>query len=117
MSLALMLVLQAAVPPPPPAPLVAPIDFDLARYRPSDAGFAATSRACRSGDPDAIVVCGRRSPGTYPLDEMAAVFEPRPLVAEIRLIGNLRARAFVEAVELAPGVVSNRLMVGIRLPF
>lgn len=114
MSLALMLVLQAAV-PPPPAPLVAPIDFDLARYRPGD--FGTANRACRSGDPAAIVVCGRRSPGTYPLDEMAAIFEPRPLVAETGLTGNLRARAFVDAVELAPGMVSNRLMVGIRLPF
>jgi hypothetical protein len=121
MSLALMLVLQAAVPPPaPPAPprLVAPIDFDLARYRPGDSGFAATSHPCRAGDPTAIVVCGRRNgAGAYPLDEMAAIFEPRPFVAETGFIGNLRAAAFVESVELAPGLVSNRFMVGIRLPF
>jgi hypothetical protein len=122
MSLALMLVLQAAVPPParpappPPPPLVVPIDFDLARYRPGD--FGAANRACRNGDAAAIVVCGRRtSAGAYPLDEMAAIFEPRPFVAEIGLVGNLRAGAFVEAVELAPGVVSNRFLVGIRLPF
>ena len=117
MSLALMLVLQAAVPPPAP-PLVAPIDFDLARYRPADFGPGAAARACRNGDPAAIVVCGRRSStGTYPLDEMAAIFEPGPLVAETRLTGNLQGRAFVEAVELAPGMVSTRFMVGIRLPF
>lgn len=116
MYLALMLVLQAAA--PPPAPPVTPIAFDLARYRPADAGFAATTRPCRSGDPATIVVCGRRGgAGAYPLDEMAVIFEPRPLVAEIGLIGNLRARAFVDSVELGPGMVSNRFMVGIVLPF
>jgi hypothetical protein len=107
--------LQAAAPPPPP-PLVAPIDFYLARYRPGD--FGAPGRDCRSGDAAAIVVCGRRSStGTYPLDEMAAIFESGPLIAETRLTGNLQGAAFVEAVELAPGLVSNRFMVGIRLPF
>lgn len=117
MTLALVLALQAAAPPPVP-PLVAPIDFDLARYRPGDAGFAEAGRACRSGDAAAIVVCGRRSStGTYPLDEMAAIFESGPLIAETRLTGNLQGRAFVEAVELAPGMVSTRFMVGIRLPF
>jgi hypothetical protein len=115
MSLALMLVLQAAVPPPAPARAVAPIEFDLARV-----GTGAPGRDCAAGDPGAIVVCGRRRSGgvgAYPLEEMAAIFEPGPLVAETGLIGTIRARAFVESVEIGPGQVSNRLMVGIRLPF
>lgn len=114
MSLAIMLVLQAAAPPPLS---LAPIDFNLAHYRPADAGFAAPARPCDRGDGAAIVVCGRRSAGTYPLDEMAAIFAPRPIRADIGLAGALRGRAFVEGVEIAPGVVSNRVMLGIRLPF
>lgn len=118
MSMALMLALQAAVAPPPAQPHLAPIDFDLARYRPGGPGLDAAGRGCGPGDPAAIVVCGRRrSGGDYPLDEMTLIFGPRPLVAEIGLVGNLRARAYVESVEIAPGLVSNRLMVGIRLPF
>jgi hypothetical protein len=80
---------------------------------------AAARGACGRGDPVAIVVCGRRSRSgaVYPLDEMARIFDPRPLVAETGLIGNLRGRAYVEGVEIAPGLVSNRLMIGIRLPF
>jgi hypothetical protein len=116
MSLALMLVLQAAV--PPPAPLVAPIDFDLARYRADGPGLALSGRDCAAGAPAAIVVCGRRrSGGDYPMEEMARLYEQGPLIAETGLIGNLRARAFVERVEFPGGQVSNRLMVGIRLPF
>ncbi len=117
MSLAILLVLQAAAPPPPPSLALAPIDFDLAYYRPADAGFAATARPCDRGDGAAIVVCGRRGAGAYPLAEMAAIFAPRPIRADIGLAGALRGRAFVEGVEIAPGVVSNRVMLGIRLPF
>lgn len=116
MSLALMLVLQAAVPPAPP--LVGPIAFDLARYRPAGFGTGLRGRGCAAGDPAAIVVCGRRTGGgAYPLDEMALIFEPRPLVAETGIARNLTGRAYVESVELAPGMVSNRFMVGIRSPF
>jgi hypothetical protein len=112
MSLTLLLALQAAA----PAPILAPIDFDLARLpRLDPGGFGGP--ACNRADPNSIVVCGRRGRGTYPLDEMAARFEPRPIRAEIGLIGNLRGAAFLESVVLPGGQVSNRVMVGIRLPF
>lgn len=116
MSLALMLVLQTAVPAPAPAVPV-PIDFDLARLPREPAGPGLATRACDRPDPSAIVVCGRRGGGLYPLDEMAAIFVPGPVVAEAGLAGPARIRAYVETMEFAPGLVSNRLMVGIRLPF
>ncbi len=116
MSLALMLVLQAAVPPPAPAP--AAIDFDLARYRPADARFAITARPCLSSDPATIVVCGRRpSGGAYPFEEMARIFAARPLVAETRLSGNVIGDVHGESVTLDRSAVSHRAMVRIRLGF
>lgn len=116
MSLALMLALQAAV--APPAPLVAPIDFDLARYRSDAPGLGLPGRDCAADAPAAIVVCGRRrSGGAYPMEEMERLYAQEPLVAEIGLIGNARARAYVQSVEFPNGQVSNRVMIGIKLPF
>ncbi|HMG48058.1 MAG TPA: hypothetical protein VK614_11425 [Allosphingosinicella sp.] len=114
MSLALMMLVQAAAPAPP---ALAAVDFDLARYQSADAERWAFGPACDRADPSAIVVCGRRGRGTYPLDEMAELYEPRRILAETGIVGNLRGFAGVEAVELQPGVVSNRLLVGIRVPF
>lgn len=47
---------------------------------------------------------------------MAARFEPRRIVAETGIAGNLAGGVRVEGVELQPGMVSNRLLVGIRVP-
>lgn len=116
MSLAFMMLVQAAT-TPAPAPALATIDFDLARYQPADAEGWAPGPACNRADPSAIVVCGRRSRGTYPLDEMAERFEARRIVAETGLIGNVTGRIHVQGVEIAPGMVSNRLLVGIRTSF
>jgi hypothetical protein len=111
MSLTLILALQAAA--AHPAPVLAPIDFDLARLRPVEFGLGRCGRA----DPSAIIVCGRRSRGAYPLGDMAAIFEPRPIRAEAGFGGNLIGRVFGQSVELDRGAVSNRAMIGIRLPF
>jgi hypothetical protein len=120
MSLALMMLVQAAAPAPPapPAlPALATIDFDLARYRPADLDRWTLGPSCTRTDPTAIIVCGRRSHATYPLEEMARLFEPGRIVAETGIAGNLVGGVRVEGVELQPGVVSNRLLVGIRVPF
>ena len=111
MNLALILALQAAA--AQPAPTLASIDFDLARFRPVEFGLARCDRA----DPSAILVCGRRTRGAYPLDRMALEFEPERIVAETGLIGNLNGYIGVEAVEFPGGQVSNRAMIGIRTPF
>ena len=117
MSLAMALVLQAAVPDAPAPPNLAAIQFDLARFRPFDLDSAMPGRACDRSDPSTIVVCGRRTGGAYPLDRMALEFEPERIVAETRLIGNLNGYIGVEAVQFPGGQVSNRVMIGIRTPF
>ena len=115
MPLALILALQAAAAAPASAPPLVQLDFDLARLSPE--GFALSGRACSRGDPAAITVCGRRVAGAYPLAEMARIFEPGRLVAERRLAGNLTGNVHVESAPMDRGAVSNRAMVGLRLPF
>ena len=115
MSLPLLLAFQAAAAPAPaPAPALTEIDFDLARYSQNELGLGTS--ACQR-DSSEIVVCARRAHGDYPLEEMARIFEPGRLVAETRLIGNLIGGVRVERAVLGNGEVSNRLLVGVRLPF
>jgi hypothetical protein len=109
MTLTLLLALQAAA-PPAPAPEVRPISFDLARYR-------AAQPDCGRPTGSDILICGRRPVNGYPLDEMARLFEAGPLVAEIGLGGTVRGAAFVESVTFPGGMRSNRVMVGIKMPF
>lgn len=112
MSLALLIFVQAAA-APAAGPL--PIDFDLARYRPAQ--DRATAGGC-AGGPGEIVVCGRRRQGRdYPMAQWARVFGTRPLVAEIGIAGDLRGNVRLDSVELDRGAVSNRVMVGLKLPF
>jgi hypothetical protein len=114
MPLALFLALQAAAAPASaPGPLQ--LDFDLARF--SAAGFGLPGRACDRGGASAIVVCGRRAAGAYPLAEMARIFEPGRLVAETRITGNVIGDVHAESVSMDRGAVSNRAMVRLRLPF
>lgn len=113
MPLALFLVLQAAAAPASAGPLQ--LDFDLARFSP--AGFGLPGRACDRSGASAIVVCGRRAAGAYPLAEMARIFEPGRLVAETRLAGNVIGDVHAESVPMDRGAVSNRAVVRLRLPF
>ena len=111
MPFTVLLALQAAA---APAPALAAIDFDLARFSQIELG----RDACRRDDPNAIVVCGRHGPGYYPLAEMARIFEPHRLVAQTRLTGNLTGDVHLERGHFSDrGVVPNRIMVGVRLPF
>lgn len=119
MSLALMLALQASAPAEAAMaqpPLVAPIAFDLARLQ--QAGGSPAGRRCRSDDPVPIVVCARRpADGDYPMAEWARVFAPRPLRAELDMGGGATLGFHTQAAEIAPGMVSNRVMFGLRMPF
>ena len=113
MPLALLLAFQAAAAPAPAIPL---IDFDLARFSENELGLGRD--ACRRDDSNAIVVCGRRGAGAYPLDRMARIFEPHRIVAETRLTGNLTGDVHLERGDFSDrGVVPNRIMVRLRLPF
>lgn len=109
MTLTILLALQAA-PTAPAARPVDPIAFDLATYR-------ASAPDCGRPTGSDILVCGRRPASGYPLEEMAKLFESGPLVAEKRLGGNVIGRAFVEGVEFPGGMRSNRVMIGIKMPF
>jgi hypothetical protein len=113
MPLMLLLALQAAA---APAPALPEIDFDLADYSQIELGLG--TGACRR-DSSAIVVCGRRGNGAYPLEEMARIFEPGRIVAERRLTGNLMGDVHVERGDVATdrGVTPQRIMFGLRLPF
>ncbi|HVQ09318.1 MAG TPA: hypothetical protein VMS43_12875 [Allosphingosinicella sp.] len=115
MSLALLILVQAAA-PPPAGPLA--VDFDLARYRPADAAAGNPACAGGAGGPDEIVVCGRRrQSGDYPMARWARIFATRPLIAEIGIADDVRGDVHVEAVELDRGAVSNRVMVRLTWPF
>ena len=112
MPLTLVLALQAIAAPAPAPPLL-DLDFDLGRYSRLELG-----RDCRRDDPSAITVCGRRSSGgAYPLEEMARIFEPGRLIARTRIAGNLTGDVHVESAAMDRGAVSNRVMIGLRLPF
>lgn len=113
MSLALLILVQAAAAPPAGS---LPIDFDLARYRPAQEG----ARGCAGGPggPEEVVVCGRRRQGgDYPMAQWERVFAARPLVAEIGIGGDVRAGVLVDSVALDRGAVSNRVMVRVKWPF
>ena len=113
MTVPLIFALQAAT--SSAAPL--PVDYDLARPPPSEWGINATGRCSSSQDPTEIVVCARRGGGGYPMEKWERVFEQKPLVAETDIGGGAIARAFVERVEMPNGEISNRMMIGIKLPF
>jgi hypothetical protein len=121
LALALQVAAAAA-----PSTAIARIDFDLARYVGPDfeAGFG-TQNCHRSADPAAITVCGRRGGGAYPLERMARIYGPRPIVADVPIAGNLRGGIRMRSVDLdvaatpssLPHDISNRILVGVRLPF
>lgn len=118
MALAYLLVLQASSMPALPAALA--IDFDLARLEISELDLADPlgARGCARQDPGTILVCGRRpSADAYPMAEMERRYATRPLVAETRISGNATGDVHAETVEFPQGMVSNRLMVRIRIGF
>ncbi len=116
MSLMLSFALQAAA--SAPAAPVLNVDFDLADVRPTEWSIGSMAQRCDRQGPGDIVVCGRRSSeGAYPYAEMARLFEPRRIVAETQIGRGMTGRAFVESVTLGDGAVSQRVMVGIRVPF
>lgn len=116
MSLMLSFALQAAA--SAPAGPVLNVDFDLADVRPMEWSIGGMTQRCDRQGPGDIVVCGRRSSeDAYPYAEMARLFEPRRIVAETPIGRGMTGRAFVESVTLDRGAVSQRVMVGIRVPF
>lgn len=103
MSLVTALLMQAAMAPPD-------IDFDL-RDVP-----AASS--CAEARGDEIVVCGRLDSNQHRLTPLPdVVYTEAPPRAETKLFGDVVGSAVMEAEEVANGVVSNRIMVRMKMPF
>lgn len=121
MSLILMMSLQAMAAANPPAPAAPPapapaavrwLDFDLARYRSSGSG------TCLGAPASDVLVCGRHGRGAYPIDYWDRIFGPeRPIRAEMNLGGGVQGRVYTDAVPMDRGAVSERVLVGIKLPF
>ncbi len=78
-----------------------PSGFDLKKVKPSEDG--------------SIVVTGRRQSQRI---ERAPISEEPPLGrAEIGLLGKARANVHLESQGMGGGATSNRVMVGIKMPF
>jgi hypothetical protein len=124
MSLVLALALQAVAPAPSSSAFVR-IDFDLARYQIPDLAGVGARNCHRDDDPSAITVCARRGGGGYPLGRMERIYGPRHIVADTQVAGNLRGGFYMESHNLDPGQpasalphnISNRITVGLRMPF
>lgn len=119
MNLALLLSLQAAAAPAPATPVpAAPIDFDLAKARPRASRADVHSLfVCDDSSSAEIVVCARRAGPAYPLEEMARIFEPKPLKAGTGLGHGATADVHVEDVAFPTGLHSRRVMFTIKTPF
>ena len=123
--LALALALHAGAQAPASAAIDA-IDFDLALYGiPDFESGLGTQRCQHDDDPTVITVCAHRSGGAYPMRQMEHIYGPERLVAETRIAGNLRGAVHVQSANLNPASTgsslphetSNRVLVGMRLPF
>ena len=111
MNLALLLSIQAAAAGAPTGAAPMPVDFDLSRYKAPEPGCGDASGA-------EILVCGRRPDGgDYPFEAMERIFRDKPLVAEIGIGGGAKARAYTEGVALPNGMISKRIMIGVKVPF
>jgi hypothetical protein len=126
MNLAFLLSLQAAASPAPlPATRIAAADFDLAKYiRPAPPRDIHSLFVCDRSTGSDIVVCARRAGPAYPIEEMARIFEPRPLRAEAGIGRGTTAGVHVEQAQFGAdtpsahsGLTSNRIMVGIKQSF
>lgn len=103
MSFMVALLMQAVVGAPA-------IDFDLRTVAPPP--------KCVPGRADEIVVCGRpeterRRLAPLPDNQYA---DPLPK-AEMKLFGDVTGSAVMEAEQFPGGVVSNRIMLKLKVPF
>ncbi len=96
------LMMQALSSPPPPQRI------DLMPVVPQ--------RDCRATGPDEIVVCGDAPGERHRLKPVDPTRYAEQTEAETGLIGDVRVAAEAEQAEIAPGVISKRVMVRLKLP-
>lgn len=115
MSLSLLLALQAATPMLTDRQLQ---DFDLKEFeRAAEAGPGpGARRRCASDDPNQIIVCGSRGQGQR-LEPLPDIYEKGPIMAETRLFGRVTGCVCLEKATMPGGAVSNRIVVGLKMPF
>lgn len=104
MPMAALFMMQAAALPAPA------IDFDLRKMAPE---------SCAPARGDEIVVCAAPDLTAQhrlaPLPERAR--EPLLPKAAFGIVGDVKGAVETEAEEVAAGVVSNRIMVRVKIPF
>lgn len=81
-----------------------PADFDLKKVE-------------RAPDPNAIVVTARRQSQRVDREMLATSDEPPLGRAETPLFGKVKGNVHVESQAMGNGTTSQRVMVGIKLPF
>jgi hypothetical protein len=75
-------------------------------------------RDCARSDEDEIVVCGSRQKNErYRLPPLPSEYEKGPLKAEAGLGGGVTGNAYLDSEQLANGVISKRVMIGIKTKF
>lgn len=110
--------LQAAALPPTAGP-IARIDFDLAKVTPSE----PDPWACEDADGEEIVVCGiqRRAPvDRFTAEEMEALarrYAEAPPRAAMDLGGGAAGSFDFAPTPVPGGLISNRMMVTVKMPF
>ncbi len=116
MALAWLMAVQAAA-SPAALPMLS-IDFDLAAVKPA---AEAPPLLCDPVEGEDIVVCGRilqaRPFTPEEMDRLARLYAEKPVRAAIDLGGGAKGAFTFAPTQLPGGVVSNRVMVGIKLPF
>lgn len=107
MALVALLMLQAAV-----------AQGDPAAPRPIGLGQGITIDPCRPSQKGEVVVCGSKDGDErYRLRPLDHARYERSGRAETTLTGNVKGAAEVERAEIAPGQISNRFMLRLKIPF
>lgn len=104
---------------PPPAAEQALDAFDLAQLRPSDRnGITIVSKRCPEGRPGEIVVCAPdpEANRVHPLPDTYKVTEGLGR-AERQIAPGMVADVHMDSAAMPGGVVSNRLMAGVKIAF
>ncbi|MGF7148457.1 hypothetical protein FHS96_002085 [Sphingomonas zeicaulis] len=117
MPLLAAFLLQATEVPPPPPP--EPIDFDLRDM--AEAEEPVSTRVtvqCDRGEGDEIVVCGARDrQARHRYRPLRALPEPQLPRATFGFDENTTLGAELQGHVIAPGIVSNRVLITLRRAF
>lgn len=117
MPLLAAFLLQAAEAAPPPP--LEPINFDLRDVAETEEPISTRAAVqCDRGEGDEIVVCGARDrQARNRVQPLPAIPEPELPRSTFGLGENMTVGAELEGKVIAPGVVSNRVLITLRRAF